>query len=155
MPGGTVDEDGELVVMPTLHDERNGGSRGWTMQTRTSALAALATVLGSVIAGSLIVAAARRAVVPRRRGTFAHRRGLSQVRHRMNEFPEDELAHQQENHGPAMELKSRHRRSVTVTCGACNQEFSRRTCTRILLEFFTSSITKYVCVCCTPRMHAM
>ena len=98
--------------------------------------------------------AARLSVVTHGGDNLIHRGGLDHVRHGMRELAEDELAHQQENDRPTMEMKLRHPRSVAASSRK-DQGLSRLICTRILLEFFTSSITKYVCVCCTPRMQAM
>lgn len=133
MAVGAIDEDGDLIVVRELHDEGNCRCGGGTMQARTGALAAFATVFGGVAVSARILGlsrlgaagldmfAARRAAmddVCRRDNLIHRRRGL--MRHGMGELPQDELAHQQENHGPAMAMKSGHSRSVAATARPCN-----------------------------------
>ena len=133
MPGRTLDEDADATVVRALHGEGNCRGRGRTMQTRTRAPAGFAAALlgGLVTVGilrrirlraGLSVIGTRRAIV----GGHCHDlirccRGRGHVRHGMRQFPEDELGHQQENYGPAMEMKARHECSVAATRWPCNR----------------------------------
>lgn len=99
MPRSALDEDGNLHAIRALHREGNSCRYRWAVQARAGALAAFTAVLGGVVFGAGIMIAARRGLV------HQHRRRLGHVRHGMSDLPEDELAHQQENHGPTMEME--------------------------------------------------
>ena len=134
MPDGALDEDGDPTIVCALHSEGDCRGRGRTMQTGADATAGFAAALfgGLVRVGrlrrmrlgaGLHVASARRGVLADRGDNLIHsRRGRGRVRHGMRELAEDELTHQQENHGPAMEMESRHSCSVAATRRPCNRQ---------------------------------